>query len=149
MAKTDKQRFNFLTALNRQLEGAVAEGDEEYDNFRQVIVAIGEAEGAAGASGDRLDAHAQWLAALEARLEDLEQAVELFAGEEADDDDDGLDDEDMGGDEPGVGSHVFAERRVPPNLGRTGDRQVAGRPVMDVDRSRTYRKVSHGAKRKT
>lgn len=146
MAKADRQRFNFLTALNRQLEAAMSEGDEEYESFRTFVQGVsGEARDSqvAGTADDRLDAHAQWLAALEARMEDLEQAVELLAGEEADGPDDGLDYEDMGGDEPGVGGHVGKERRVPSNLVRTGDRPVDGRTVVA---SKTRVRVGDGRK---
>lgn len=138
----DRQKYNFLTALVRQVKGAAHDGDEVYEEWCALVGP--PADGVAGADeavSARFDDHAQWLASIEARLEDLEQAVELLAGEEADCDDDGDDDEDMRGHEPRLGGDVGNAGRVPANLAGARDRPVAGRTVMDVDRSRTYKKV--------
>lgn len=136
----DNQKYNFLVALLRQVKGAAKDGDEVYEQWCELL---GEQAPGPAAGEDRLDTHAQWLAALEARLEDLEQAVELIAGEEADSDDDGDDDEDLRGDEPRMGSDVGHTGRVPADLARASKRSVDRRSV-DVDRNREYKLV--GAK---
>lgn len=131
----DKQKYNFLTALLKQVQGAMRDGDELYQEWCDTV---GRTDGptADGAADDRLDGQAQWLAALEARLEDLEQGFELLACEEADGDDDGDDDQDMRGHEPGVGGNLRDAGRVPANLARAGQRPVERRPVS---RDRVYK----------
>jgi len=148
----DRQKYNFLTALMRQVKESAKDGDDLYQEWCDLIGGYG-AEGADSADyGDRLDAHAQWLAALEARLEDVEQAVELLAGEEADGDDDGIDDQDLGGDEPHLGGDSRDAGRGPADLVRTGDGQEPRRGVRQHSRGSRVkaqpemRKVNCGAK---
>lgn len=137
MAKADRQKYNFLTALVRQVKEAGRDGDEVYDEWCELLPKSDASEGA----DDRLDAHAQWLAALEARLEDLEQAIELIAGEEDDSDDDGVYDEDMRGDEPRVGGDSRESGRGPENLAGARERPSPRRSLRGGPVDRTGIKV--------
>jgi len=156
----DRQKYNFLTALLRQVKESGRDGDELYQEWceirdagqQSVDSSFVEFEGRIAALDSRCDAHAQWLASLEARLEDVEQAIELIAGEEADSDDDGDYDEDLGGDEPRLGSDRRDAGRSPAPVVRTGDGQEPRRGVKQHSRGSRVkaqpemRKVSSGAK---
>lgn len=136
MGSDSRQKYNFLVALIRQVKEAARDGDEVYEQWCELLSS--EAASDVG-STDRLDAHAQWLAALETRVEDVESGLEHLAGEEADSDDDGDDDEDVRGDEPRMGGESRDAGRRPTNLARAGDGSQPGRRVSA--RTRTFKNV--------
>jgi len=103
----DRQKYNFLVALTRQLRQATAEEDECADEFRELLPnwePAGEPEFQELA--DRVGKLEQWLAALETALESVEQTLCSDDGEDDVIDDDSDDDVDVGTVEPQVGGSI-------------------------------------------
>lgn len=131
----DKQKYNFLTALLRQVKEAGRDGDELYEEWCALRdgglreTANDEFERRLSEVVTGLDDLRVWVDALETRMEDMESSIGDEPGEEGDGPDDGLDDEDHRRDEPRMGGERRESRRLPENLGGASERPVAGRSM--------------------
>jgi len=125
MAKSNRQKYNFLAALMTQLEDAMEEGDvlyTQYVEFQQLVAKTTELEA-------RYDALNQWVAKLELALEELDGDGVESSGEEPEPDDDGDYDDDVAGDEPEVVSPRQGHGRVAGALERARVGEVDERGV--------------------
>jgi len=154
MAKANRQKYNFLAALLRQVEDAAAEGDELYGEFTDMMTRLMPADEGILDLVERVatmertyDGLNKWVAQLELALEELDDDWSESSGEEPESDDDGDDDDELARVEPPMGGVRQPDRRMATPVGGARDRQEPGRRV-DVDRTRVYKKVSHGTKPK-
>jgi len=151
---SNRQKYNFLAAFVKQLDQARDEQDElagqcdDVMGIPELVRELGDLNQKLEEYGRRYDDLNQWVAQLELALEELDDDGSEGSGEEPDEDDDGLDDDELDGVEPPMGGVRQPDRRVAPPVGRASNRQEPGRRV-DVDRTRVYKKVSHGTKPKT
>lgn len=130
---TDKQKYNFLAALVKQLDQAHDNGDDlfvHFDNVTGLAAMREDVNWLAHQSAEmekKFDVLNQWVARLELEMEELDDSGSEGSSEEPDEDDDGDDDPEPPWDEPEVGSVRQPNGRVPAPVVRTGARQVRGR----------------------
>jgi len=150
---SNRQKYNFLAAFVKQLDQAREEQDElagqcdDVMGIPELVREFGDLNQKLEEYGRQHNDLTQWVAQLELALEELDSEWGAGSGEEPDEDDDGLDDAELDGMEPPMGGVRQPDRRVAPPVGRASNRQEPGRRV-DVDRTRVYKKVSHGTKPK-
>jgi len=145
MAKSNRQKYNFLVALTSQLEEAIEDGTEEAAEFRRVLADIGVASDVDTDDGseereaiitDRIAKLEQWNAQLESALEMLESSIGASDDEDTDGDDGGVDDDDLARDEPRMDSR---HRR---NAGDAAVQGGTGRPPLTMEPAPRRRVVS-------
>jgi len=141
MAANERQKYNFLVALTRQLREANRDESDCAAEFVELLNTLLDiVEGGATAEewrqratqlDDRIGKCEQWLAALETALESLEQVVSAWDDQDAEEPDDGDDVEDVGTMEPPLGGLERAPRRGAVALGDTSGQQgVDGRNLV-------------------
>jgi len=123
MAKANRQKYNFLTALLTQVESAMDEGDELYESFVTLVRMLAHTADIE----ERLDGVQRWCADLESSLEELDGDGSESSGEELEPSDDGDDDVDVGWDEPEVVRTRKPDGRVPRAVAEPGRRPEPGR----------------------
>jgi len=148
MAKANRQKYNFLAALLRQVEDAAAEGDELYGEFTDMMTRLMPADEGILELVRRVtelertyDGLNKWVAQLELALEELDDDWGSGSGEEPVEDDDGDDDDELARVEPPVGGPRAADRRVAPDVGGARDGQGDGRSRVSAP---TKERISRG-----
>lgn len=157
VAKSDRQKYNFLAALLTQAEAARQHEDGLYEEFNTLIASV---------TSEELNHHAdllnelskrcdsmertyddlnRWLAQLELALEELDDDGREGSGEEPFADDDGDDDDELERVEPPVGGTRQPSRRVPAPVGAAG-RVPGTRAVTTAPRVVTGRTVRQTGK---
>jgi len=138
MAKANRQKYNFLAALLRQVEDAAAEGDELYGEFTDMMTRLMPADEGILDLVKRVqtmertyDDLNRWVAQLELALEELDDDWSESSGEEPESDDDGDDDSELARVEPPVGGTRAADGRLAAPVGRARDGQGPRRAVTE------------------
>jgi len=143
---SNRQKYNFLAAFVKQLDQAREEQDElagqcdDVMGIPELVRELGDLNQKLEEYGRRYDDLNQWVAQLELALEELDDDGSASAGEESDEDDDGLDDSELDGVEPPMGGVREPDGRLAQTVGGARKREVSRRRV-DVDRNREYRLV--------
>jgi len=139
MAKANRQKYNFLTALLGQLHDAADESDSLYDDFRSLVRLLVHEDWKE--LNGRVAQCEQWLAELESALEELDSDGSASLGEVAVEDDDGDDYDELDGVEPQMGGERQPDRRVAPPVGGTSNGQGDGRSRVSAP---TKERISRG-----
>jgi len=127
MAKSNRQKYNFLVAWTKQLTEACEDGEEV---GADAVGAIGTVVETLGVH-ERVDRLEQWIAKVETRMDELEQSIGEDSDEDIGLDDDGDPDLDLGRDEPEVERESRRLTRDTRSVAAASDRQVVGRRVAD------------------
>jgi len=162
VAKSERQKYNFLAALLTQVEESCDEGAELYKQYRDQLTQVYASENSLDYQhhADILqdlevrmtnmertyDDLNRWLAQLELALEELDDDGSEGSGEEPIEDDDGDDDHAVVRVEPPMGGTRPTDRRVAAPLGAAGrvpgtravtaaPRVVTGRTVRQTGKS--------------
>lgn len=138
VAKSNRQKYNFLAALVSQLDQATEEKDELRDQFAEASGIADMQQTLLGVMKQYDDLN-QWVARLELALEELDSDGSESVGEEPESYDDGDDDADVPWDEPEVGSPREGHGRVASPVDDPGRRQEQRRGVSEHRRSSRVR----------
>lgn len=128
MAKSNRQKYNFLAAWVSQLDQAMDEDDDLAGQAAKVI-GLDKMARSIGELNERCDKCEQWLADLESALEELDSGGRESSGEELEPDDDGDYDDELEGVEPPVERTRQGDRRVAGAVGSPSIGEVDGRGV--------------------
>jgi len=142
MAKSNRQKYNFLAAFVSQLDQARDEGDDLAGQHAEVT-GINDLTKEMERLSERLDNCDRWLAQLELALEELDDNGSEGSGEEPDEDDDGVYDDELDGVEPPLGGVRQPDRRVAPPMGGTSNGQGTGRGRVSAP---TKERINRGTK---
>jgi len=138
VAKSNRQKYNFLAALVSQLDQATEEKDELRDQFAEASGIADMQQTLLGVMKQYDDLN-QWVARLELALEELDSDGGESPGEELESYDDGDDDSDAPWDEPEVGGPREGDRRVAPPVDDAQRREGAGRHLGQHSRTSRVR----------
>lgn len=140
MAKSNRQKYNFLAAWSNQVHEACDAEDALYDDVQQQVRAMasghGEDERRYVELEDRIRKCEQWLAQHESALEELDDYGSEGVGQEPESYDDGDDDDDPERDEPPMGGERQPDGRLAAPLDGASGGAGARRPwaTMTVKR---------------